>query len=266
MKVNKMPGRKKSHPRSKSNNAKRTAGTVKGQARHVHDKGMSSFKSIAMVKKQVKIDKEAMKIQKAAARVALKLKTQKAALHQKEREMAMKSDNDRQQVEVLLANAVFSDFISKNVGKKAINIIRMLNIPQTDEKLAADLNIKINEVRRILNVLDSYGVARYDTNKDSKGWLTFKWYLNHSRLMELNTDIMTRKPEDAYRLPEDCNDFFYCNSCYDEQKVILPFDAAYENQFKCDNCGKNLKQLSKTEAQSMFNESMAEEEKTTVTE
>jgi transcription factor E len=166
-------------------------------------------------------------------------------------------------VEVLLANAVFSDFISKNVGKKAINIIRMLHVPQTDEKLAADLSIKINEVRRILNVLDSYGVARYDTNKDSKGWLTFKWYLNHDRLMSLNTDIMTRKPEWAYRLPEDCNDFFYCNKCYDEQKVIMPFDSAYENQFKCDNCGKGLKQLTRTEAQNMFNESMEEQEKNT---
>ncbi len=266
MEVKKMVGGKKSHSNVKAGGAKKgVPKSVKKNTTRASETRNSSF-SRSAVKKPVVVDKEAVKAQRAATRMALKLKTQKAALRQKEKEQAMKADSDRMKVEVLLANAVFSDFISKNVGKKAINIIRMLHIPQTDEKLAADLGIKINEVRRILNVLDSYGVARYDTNKDSKGWLTFKWYLNHERLMALNTDIMTRKPEWAYRLPEDCNDFFYCNACYDEQKVIMPFDAAYENQFKCDNCGKGLKQLTREQAQNMFNDSMEEQEKSTAIE
>lgn len=241
-----MSGGRKSHPK------KNTKRAVKASVRKAS--GRHAIK-----------DELARKVIARAARISAskeaRLKTQNNIIKQKERGLAMQADNERMKVEVLLANVVFSDFISKNVGKRAINVIRMLNSPQTDDKLAAELNIKINEVRRILNVLDSYGVARYDTNKDSKGWLTFKWYLNGSKLSELNTEIINRKPESAYRLPEDCNDFFYCNACYKESKVILPFDAAFETQFKCDSCGKHLKQLSKNEAQALFDKNSLEQEK-----
>ncbi|MGA3020446.1 MAG: hypothetical protein ABSD68_00650 [Candidatus Micrarchaeales archaeon] len=189
---------------------------------------------------------------KTAARKAQKLTAERNAVCQKEREQAMNSENERMKVEVLLANDIFADFISKNVGKKAINIIRMLHTQQTDEKIAADLSLKVNEVRRILNVLDSYGVARYDTSKDSKGWLTFNWYLNFMKLSELNVEVMNRKPDSVYKLQEDCNDFFYCNKCYDNVKVILPFDAAFESKFKCDTCGSKLTLLSRKEATSIL--------------
>lgn len=156
-------------------------------------------------------------------------------------------------IDVLLENAAFSDYISKNIGKKAISVAKMLHTFQTDEKLAAALNIKINEVRRILNVLDSYGVARYDANKDSKGWLTFKWHIDANKLEELHNTVVQAKHEDnSHKMPEDCNDFFYCGKCYKEQKIILPFDAAYEQSFKCDACGKQLKQMSKEEVNVVF--------------
>jgi hypothetical protein len=76
--------------------------------------------------------------------------------------------------------------------------------------LAADLSVKINEVRRILNVLDTYGVARYDTNKDNKGWLTFKWYLDSEKLGELSQSIENSRSENGYKLQDGCNDFFFC--------------------------------------------------------
>ncbi len=188
---------------------------------------------------------------RAAARKALRLKMQKQAEHQKEEEAALKVENEKRKVDWLLANDSFADFISRNVGKKAINIIKLLNEPQTDEKLATDLSVKINEVRRILNVLDTYGVARYDTNKDNKGWLTFKWYLDTEKLGELSQTIENSRLENGYKLQDGCNDFFFCSRCYKEQKVIMPFDAAFETQFKCD-CGKQLKQLNKEEARAML--------------
>jgi transcription factor E len=195
------------------------------------------------------------------ARRELRIKTQKKVLKEQAKQAAIDLEIEKVRIEGLLENTAFSEFISKNVGKKAISIIKMLTSPQTDDKLAADLAVKINEVRRILNVLDSYGVARYDTNKDSKGWLTFKWYLDGEKLTELHQTVLTAKPEDGFKLPENCNDFFFCGKCYDEQKIILPFDAAFEGQFKCDNCGKQLKQMSKDEATALFKESMETQEK-----
>jgi transcription factor E len=244
-----------------------TKGAKMASGRKIHQKKRSG--AVKSVRKSAKIVRAAVKkaiikkpvvdvkLERAKARLELKVKVQKAALKQKEKEASIRSESERMKVEILLSNTAFSEFISRNVGKKAINIIRMLNVPQTDEKLAADLAVKINEVRRILNVLDTYGIARYDTNKDSKGWLTFKWYLNTSKLTELNEEMANKKDEN-YKLQEDCNDFFYCNKCYDDQKVILPFDAAYEGQFKCDNCGKSLKQLTRTDAQKLFAENVSE--------
>ena len=197
---------------------------------------------------------ERQKKARAEERKLLRLKAQKKALQEQAKLDAETAENEKQRVDGLLENAVFADFISKNVGKKAINVIKLLNAPQTDEKIAADLDVKINEVRRILNVLDSYGVARYDTNKDSKGWLTFKWYLDGEKLTELHQSAMNSRSERGMKMPDNCNDFFYCGKCYEEAKVILPFDAAYEMQFRCEGCGKALKQLSKEEAKVLLEE------------
>ena len=245
-------------------------GRVKMAKRKTSPKARNTRKAKATMKKHVKTAKKARSVMspraKAAAleaRRALRLKTQQKALKDQAKQAAIEKGIEKTRIEGLLENELFSEFISKNVGKKAISIIKLLNDPQTDEKLAADLAVKINEVRRILNVLDSYGVARYDTNKDSKGWLTFKWYLDGEKLTELHQTALTAKMEGVNRLPENCNDFFYCTKDYAEQKVIMPFDAAFENEFKCDNCGKSLKQLSKAEATVLFEESMTTQDKVT---
>ena len=174
-----------------------------------------------------------------------------------EAELLERKKAERNRVGEIIERASFSEFMSQNVGKRAVEIIKMIRNPQTDEDVAAELGMKINEARRILNVLSSYGVARYEANKDSKGWLTFEWYLDSEKLAELDYTIANKKPESAYVLPENCNDFFYCTKCYDDQKIVLPFDAAFENQFKCDSCGNRLKQLNRTEAASLFDRESA---------
>ena len=167
---------------------------------------------------------------------------------------AEKSKEKKAKIDEVVGKASFSEFIAQNVGMRAVDIIKLINVPQTDESVAAELGMKINEVRRILNVLNGYGVARYDTNKDSKGWLTFRWRIDGDRLMALSATVDAKKPETAYRLSEDCNDFFCCDKCYDEQKAILPFDAAFENKFRCDVCGGKLRRLNKDEVSSLFAE------------
>lgn len=190
-------------------------------------------------------------VRKAAAarlqkrRASEKLKAAEALTAQKNRET-------RDRINETLESAAFSEFISQNVGKRAVDVIKLIHTPQTDESIAAELGMKINEVRRILNVLNGYGVARYDTNKDSKGWLTFKWHADSEKLIVLSGTIEARKLENEYRPIEDCNDFFCCTKCYNEQKVILPFDAAFESKFRCDVCGGKLRQMSKEEVASLM--------------
>lgn len=149
-----------------------------------------------------------------------------------------------------VANQNFTNYIAHSVGKHAGEVITALSTPQTDEDIAAKLDMKINEVRRMLNALNSYGVTRYNVNKDNVGWLTFKWYVDSEKLKQLVDSVSNNGTESAIYSSDSCNDFFICESCYKEQKTIFPFETAYEMNFKCD-CDSKMKRLARDEVAEM---------------
>lgn len=193
----------------------------------------------ATVKKSVsrKVDIKAQKVVKRRQRAV-------------QEEAPTVSPHHERSVEII-GHPLFSEYLGKKVGKRAIEVIGTLDTPQTDEKVAEVLGIKVNEVRRMLNVLNSYSVVRYDVNKDSKGWLTFKWYLDREKIVELGDNIILKAGRVEHRLPENCNDFFVCNKCYQDQKIVLPFENAFEMSFKCE-CGDKLRMISRVEAENLF--------------
>ena len=154
----------------------------------------------------------------------------------------------------LLENKNFTQHISNNVGTMAPEILRELaKNSKTDEEIASQLNIKVNDIRRSLNLMNGYSIVKYDVNKDNKGWLIFKWKINNEKLESYINKIesdMTKTTEP--NLPGDCNDFFMCKKCYSDQKVILPFDTAFESGFNCENCGKPYTILNKKETVALF--------------
>ncbi len=153
----------------------------------------------------------------------------------------------------IISGELFSEFVVKNVGKQGVELTKALNAsPHTDDKLASRMDIKVNEVRRMLNVLNGYGITKYDINKDGKGWLTFRWYLDREKLNAFHGVLQEKQNGQKINLQENCNDFFYCDSCYKNQKLILPFDSAYELNFKCEGCGKILGVLNKEQANALF--------------
>ena len=154
----------------------------------------------------------------------------------------------------LLENKSFTQHISNNVGMLAPQILRELaKNSKTDEEIASQLNIKVNDIRRALNLMNGYSIVKYDVNKDNKGWLIFKWKINNEKLESYINKIeseMTKSSEP--NLPGDCNDFFMCKKCYSDQKVILPFDTAFESGFNCESCGKPYTILNKEETVALF--------------
>jgi transcription initiation factor IIE alpha subunit len=150
----------------------------------------------------------------------------------------------------------FSNYIVKVVGKRAIDILSVLKEPRTDEDLSTLLNVKINEVRRILNTLNTYGIAKYETNKDNKGWLTFKWYVNFENIKKVKDNFAVESKNAIYKLPDNCNDFFICESCFEKQRTLFPFETAIEMNFKCD-CGGNLVRISREDAERLVEKEAA---------
>jgi|GEM_PF-1485257 len=150
-----------------------------------------------------------------------------------------------------LEDAMFLDYIAKNVGSQANDVLKeLVKGPRKDEQLAETVNIKLNEVRRVLNLLNKHGIVRYDVKKDSSGWLTFEWHVDYVAFSDFYASLNQKVAAPASRLPENCNDFFVCGGCSSKtQSPLYPFDVAYEKSFKC-NCGKNLEALTRTEAES----------------
>ncbi len=156
------------------------------------------------------------------------------------------------EVKEAVQSKLFLEYLSKNIGRGAAEIVDALESQaQTDDKLAGKLGIKVNEVRRILNLLNNHSITKYDVNKDNKGWLTFNWYIDNEKLLYFANALKEKEFEEKSFLPENCNDFFFCEVCFEEQKLVLPFDTAFEANFKCE-CGKELKMLSREEAKKMF--------------
>jgi transcription factor E len=216
-------------------------------------KGLAAKKSRKAGKISVSVSKKANK------KVIRKEKVSKGAKAprkiKKEEPQPIVENKD---ISFAVGNRLFADYVNKNVGRRAMEIVESLNdAPQTDDKLSAKLDLKVNEIRRMLNVLNSYSITRYDINKDNKGWLTFRWYLDREKLKVFVDALEKNSNTTGPHLQENCNDFFFCKGCYDEQKVIFPFDTAFESNFKCGECGKPLSALNREETQVLVYQSRA---------
>jgi len=224
------------------------------------------YKQVPKTKIQTKNKHEIGKTAKLARPTKIAKKITKSKQASKARHTPIKKANNRKTtkqqstkntvetvkfIDEMVNNKDFSDYIIKNVGRKAIDILSTLNEPLSDEELANKLDIKINEVRRILNTLNTYGITKYDTFKDKNGWLTFKWYIDTNNMDKVKKNISESNKLAKYKLPDDCNDFFICDTCFEKNKVIFPFDTAVEMKFKCD-CGGNLVRISKEDAQRLI--------------
>ncbi len=141
----------------------------------------------------------------------------------------------------------FLEFISRNVGTRANDIIStLISGPLVDDKIAETLSLKLNETRRMLNVLNTYGLVRYNINKNSEGWLSFIWYIDFESISGLDAKIKASAV--GVSLPDGCNDFFICSSCSKTHKIVLPFEVAFDNKFRC-TCGKKLDTISRADAE-----------------
>ena len=182
------------------------------------------------------------------------------AKKQKELDEAAYTSNAMKYIEALVEDTRISDYLNKNVSRHASEVIDLLTIPRTDEEIAAALDLKINAVRRILNIMQGYGITNYNVSKNNEGWLSFAWYINTNKVPQFFDYVKNTASEKA-TLKDDCNDYFICKSCYDDNKFIFTFDAAYESSFKCNICNKQLSRIDKEKASELLSGTAQEQEK-----
>jgi transcription initiation factor IIE alpha subunit len=232
---------------SNKKNTKKRASPAKNAARKAA-KPKASVKHANKIHKTVPAKKPAKAVSKAKAKVAV---PKVAAEPKKKANLSiMPPDVAKREIEALLSNEKVNEYLKRNVSKTAIDVLHMLPTPRTDEYLAEQLGLKINAIRRILNIMQGYGITNYYVSKNTKGWLSFAWYINTTKLSPFLEFVNNTERENAV-INTNCNDYFLCNECYKSDRLLYTFDAAFESDFKC-NCGKNLARMDKVEAESML--------------
>lgn len=181
---------------------------------------------------------------------------------QKELDEAAYTTNAMKYIEALVNDTRISDYLNKNVSRHASEVIDLLTTPRTDEEIAAALDLKINAVRRILNIMQGYGITNYNVSKNNEGWLSFAWYINTNKVPQF-FDYVKNTTSEKTTLKDDCNDYFICKTCYTDNKFVFTFDAAYESGFKCNICNKQLSRIDKGKASELLSSVVEEQRKLT---
>lgn len=188
----------------------------------------------------------AKRAQSAKNRKIMALKLEEQARHERHME-------ETRMVGELVSNKNLSTTVGNSVGSGAMDVLKLLvEGPKTDENVAEKLGVKVNDVRRMLNMMNSYSIVRYDVNKDSKGWLIFTWRIDPEKLSEYVEMVSKEVVVSEAVLPGNCNDFFMCKGCYTKEKTVLPFDTAFESDFTCASCGKPYALLTRQETVALF--------------
>ena len=179
-------------------------------------------------------------------------KATKAEMRKTEEAMAEKATFERTKeiIESIMQNEPIISYLNKNVSKRASEVLSLLETPKTDEQIAEILDMKINGVRRILNIMQGYGITNYNISKNVDGWLSFSWYINNNKVDQF-FDYVKSVSSTESTIKDGCNDYFICDKCYKDSKMIFTFDAAYEANFKC-SCNKLMVRKSKDDIEEIL--------------
>lgn len=168
------------------------------------------------------------------------------------------AEDARKAIEEIYNNNAAMEYLRKNVSKRTMDVITMLETPKTDEFIAEQLEMKVNAARRILNITQGYGITDYYVSKNTGGWLSFAWYIKTNKIKPF-FDYITNANSNSSVINSACDDYFICDNCYKSDKLIFVFASAYEIGFKC-SCGKNLTRINRQEAEQLVNTSSQEQD------
>jgi len=189
------------------------------------------------------LKKTKKKIQSRKA-VTVKAKPKK---EKKKEEIIVLSREDMEKLAEILSRPFIRQLLVDLGGENAIAIIRNFDRSSSDEDIAKKLKIKISDVRAALNKLHSEGLVMYNRYKDGEtGWYSYSWYLNKEKMERWAEEHTKRFEAESQNSNEE---FYVCPFC--GVSTIVNFHDAFEKEFKCDICEKNLEFLDEDKMQKL---------------
>jgi len=145
--------------------------------------------------------------------------------------------------EELLEDPVIQKYLHELVGPKGMPVAAAPPDGEvTDEELAEELDMELNDVRRALFILYENDLASYRRLRDEdSGWLTYLWTFQYDNIPE-------NLEEELYRLQEALaerrgyerdHEFYLCEVC----SIRFEFGEAMDFGFECPECGSPLETM-----------------------
>lgn len=148
--------------------------------------------------------------------------------------------------EGLLEDPVIQKYLHELVGPRGMPVAAAPPEGEvTDEELAEELDLELNDVRRSLFILYENDLASYRRVRDEdSGWLTYLWSFEYDNIPEnleeeLGRLLVALDERLAY---ERDHEFYLCEVC----SLRFEFGEAMDHNFECPECGSPLEALSNT--------------------
>jgi transcription initiation factor TFIIE subunit alpha len=145
--------------------------------------------------------------------------------------------------EELLEDPVIQKYLHELVGPTGMPVAAAPPDGEvTDEELAEELGMELNDVRRALFILYENDLASYRRLRDEdSGWLTYLWTFEYENIPERLEEEMYRLLEalDERQDYERDHEFYLCEQC----SIRFEFGEAMDFGFQCPNCGAELSSM-----------------------
>ncbi|WP_135363492.1 transcription factor E [Halosimplex halophilum] len=146
----------------------------------------------------------------------------------------------------LLEDPVIQKYLHELVGPKGMPVAAAPPDGEvTDEELAEELGLELNDVRRALFILYENDLASYRRLRDEdSGWLTYLWTFEYEKIPEQLESEMYRLLEalEEREEYEQNNEFYLCENC----GIRFEFGEAMEFGFECPDCGNHVEAMENT--------------------
>ena len=159
-----------------------------------------------------------------------------------------------------MSNSLLRLVASKIGGEVAVKLVSELKKrgKATEDELAKNTNIKLNELRKTLFRLQKFSIITPEVVHDkNSGWMIFYWRLREDRLESI---IRTQKRKVLEKLKERLeyersHDFYVCvnKKCGGR----FTFEEAMEYVFRCPNCGGPLEHFDNSQIIRVLEEKIA---------
>jgi len=160
--------------------------------------------------------------------------------------------------EELLNDPVIQKYLHELVGPTGMPVAAAPPDGEvTDEELAEELGLELNDVRRALFILYENDLASYRRLRDEdSGWLTYLWTFEYENVPDKLEGEMFRLLEalEDRREYEADNEFYLCP----EENIRFEFGEAMEFNFECPRCSAGLESMSNDRLVEAIDERVAE--------